>query len=178
MNDCDADVVAARGGDEAARDRLLRELWPRAFRLALSIAGDRATAEDAAQDALVLVAARLSTLRDPRAYPLWAARIVVNAARTALRRRPRDRDLDLTDRTEPFDETAARRVDVLRALAALPDWLRVPLVLRYVDGLTSREIGTALGAPAATIRFRLALGRRRLASALGDVDVAAKEEYA
>jgi RNA polymerase sigma-70 factor, ECF subfamily len=177
VTDPHADVQAARAGDRAALDRLLAALWPRAFRLAAGITQHAATAEDAAQDALVLVAARLPALRDPAAYPAWSTRIAVNAAATALRRRAAHASLVDDGRAAPgFEDALADRLDVLRALGTLPLWLRVPLVLRYVDGLSSREIGLALNAPAATIRFRLALGRRRLAAALGAGRVS--EEFA
>lgn len=172
-----ADVRAARDGDAAARERLLEDLWPRAFRLAVAILGDRTEAEDAAQDALVAVATRLRDLHDPAAFPLWSTRIVVNAARTALRRRRR-RSEPAGVTAPPFDELSSQRLDVLAALAALPDWLRVPVVLRYVEELNSREIGAALGAPPATIRFRLALARRRLAAALRDPAAQGRKEFA
>jgi RNA polymerase sigma-70 factor (ECF subfamily) len=179
VTDYVADVLAARGGDPDARDRLLAALWPRAYRLAASLLEDRDRdrAEDAAQDALVIVGTRLRTLNDPVAYPAWSARIVVNAVRTAMRRAARERRPLSAGTPPPFEDGSAARLDMLAALAALPRWLRVPLVLRYVDGLTSREIGTALGAPAATIRFRLALGRRRLAALLDATAPAAREEY-
>ena len=180
MTTTEADVRAARAGDPAARNRLLEALWPRAFRLAVSILGERAAAEDAAQDALVLVARRLDGLRDPASFPLWSTRIVVNAARDAARRRAAEhhRRSDVRESRPAFEDLTAERLDVLDALAALPSWLRVPLVLRYVEGLTSREIGAALGAPAATIRFRLALARRRLAASLVGRDHLTREEFA
>jgi RNA polymerase sigma-70 factor, ECF subfamily len=178
VTDCHADVLAARAGDTEARDRLLAALWPRAFRLAASIAGDPQLAEEAAQDALVLIAARIAALRDAEAYPAWSASIVVNAVRSARRRTPRTGPLPATIADGAFEDATAARLDVMAALAALPQWLRIPLVLRYVDGLTSREIGAALGAPSATIRFRLALGRRRLAALLSDPASPAQEEYA
>ena len=159
-------------------DRLLRAFWPRAFRLALGITRHRTMAEDAAQDALVLVASRLGTLRDPAAYPAWSTRIAVNAATAAVRRRPEHATLDEATAPASFDEGLADRIDVLRALETLPLWLRVPLVLRYVDDLSSREIGRVLGAPSATIRFRLVLGRRRLAAALHVGEVAVRENFA
>jgi RNA polymerase sigma-70 factor, ECF subfamily len=172
------DVRAAQGGDHAALDRLLRALWPRAFRLALGITRHAAAAEDAAQDALVLVAARLPSLRDPRAYPAWSTRIAINASIGTLRNGARHSVLGSVQAAPPFEDALAERLDVLRALGALPLWLRVPLVLRYVDGLTSREIGIALHAPAATIRFRLVLARRRFAIALGVPEAAVQENFA
>jgi len=173
----EADVRAARAGDEFARDRLLRALWPRAFRLAAGIVGERTAAEDAAQNALIVVATRLHELREPAAFSSWSARIVVNAARAVLRRRRNDPP----DRPVPsvaFEELSSQRLDVLAALATLPEWLRVPVVLRYVEDLTSREIGAVLGAPPGTIRFRLALARRRLAAALNDPAADCREEFA
>jgi RNA polymerase sigma-70 factor, ECF subfamily len=177
VTDYGADVLAARRGDPEARDRLLAALWPRAFRLAASLVSDRELAEEAAQDALVLVATRLDLLRDPAAYHAWSARIVVNAVRSALRRTGRERPVAAETAAASFEDQSAARLDVMRALAALPEWLRVPLVLRYVDDLSSREIGAALGAPSTTIRFRLALGRRRLAALLDDTAPVAREEY-
>jgi RNA polymerase sigma-70 factor (ECF subfamily) len=177
VTDQEADLRAARGGDPAAVERVLAALWPRAFRLAASIAGDRSIAEEAAQDALVLVATRLGTLRDTEAFAVWSARIVVNAARSALRRtRPPSRAVPSVV-SASFEDAAAERIDVLTALAALPAWLRVPLILRYAEGLSSAEIGVVLGAPAPTIRFRLALGRRRLAALLAAPTAAAQEEF-
>ena len=171
------DVRAAQAGDADARDRVLRAFWPRAYRLAYAVLGNRAAAEDAAQEALILAAARLNSLREPEAFDVWSARIVVNAARSAARRRRSERSLDGAHAVARFDDDAVVRLDVAQALAALPSWLREPVVLRYVEGFSSAQIGASLGAPAATIRFRLLLARRRLATALAD-RVRVAEEYA
>lgn len=173
----DPDVGLAKSGDPDALERLLRAYWPRAFRLALGITRHPSTAEDAAQDALVLVATRLGGLRDPAAYSAWSTRIAVNAATTAARRR-RDHATIEDAPVAAFEDKLAERIDVLRALGALPLWLRVPLVLRYVDGLSSREIGRVLGAPSATIRFRLIIARRRLAATLDGGNAAVLETFA
>jgi RNA polymerase sigma-70 factor (ECF subfamily) len=178
VSESDSDAGAAQRGDPAALDRLLRAFWPRAFRLALGITRHPATAEDAAQDALVLVAARVGSLRDPAAYPAWSTRIAVNAASAAVRRRRDHAALEDAPAVSCFEDVLADRIDVLRALGTLPLWLRVPLVLRYVDGLSSREIGRVLGAPSATIRFRLVLGRRRLAASLHVANETVRETFA
>jgi RNA polymerase sigma factor (sigma-70 family) len=162
------DVRAAQAGDADARDRLLRGVWPRAYRLAYAVLGDGALAEDAAQEALIRIDARLADLREAAAFRVWSARIAVNAARDAGRRRSVHASLDEAQGSERFDDRSALRIDLAAALDALPAWLREPVVLCYLEGFTSAEAGTALGAPAATIRFRLLLARRRLAAALGE----------
>ena len=75
-----------------------------------------------------------------------------------------------------YDEAAGRttsddpseRLDLEAAIARLPESLRLVLELHYFVGLTSREVGTALGIPAATVRFRLMIARRRLRPLLCD----------
>ncbi len=178
MIDQHADVLAARAGDSEALDRVLRAVWARACRIALGITQHAATAEDAAQETLVAIAQRLATIRDPAAFPAWSSRIAINAAIAALRRGNAEAALEDVYVAPGFEDPLASRLDVLCALGMLPLWLRVPLVLRYADGLSSREIGHVLHAPAATIRFRLVLGRRRLAAALDVPQHAARENFA
>lgn len=69
--------------------------------------------------------------------------------------------------TAAGDDPSAR-LDLEAAIGRLPDSLRLPLELHYFMGLNSREIATALGVPAATVRFRLMLARRRLRPLLCD----------
>jgi RNA polymerase sigma factor (sigma-70 family) len=171
------DVRAAQAGDGGARDRVLRAFWPRAYRLAYAVLHQRAAAEDAAQEALIRVDARLNDLRDADAFAVWSARIAVNAARDAFRRRRAHGALHEAEGAERFEDEAALRLDVSRALAALPAWLREPVILCYLEGFTSAQAGEALGVPAATIRFRLLLARRRLTALLVERS-RVSEEYA
>jgi len=53
----------------------------------------------------------------------------------------------------------------------LPESLRLALELHYFVGLTSNEVGVALGIPAASVRFRLMIARHRLRPLLGDSTV-------
>jgi RNA polymerase sigma-70 factor, ECF subfamily len=66
---------------------------------------------------------------------------------------------------------AAERVAVLRAaIDRLPEQQRTTLALTAAGGLTSTEIATALRVPAGTVRYRLAMARRALATALDNYD--------
>jgi RNA polymerase sigma-70 factor (ECF subfamily) len=66
--------------------------------------------------------------------------------------------------------SAERAAVVGAAIRRLPEPQRVTLALSAAGGLTSAEIGNALGIPPGTARYRLSLARRALASALGDYD--------
>jgi RNA polymerase sigma-70 factor (ECF subfamily) len=61
-------------------------------------------------------------------------------------------------------------MDVRSALFALPVRLRIPMVLHHYSDLSSKEIGHIVGAPSATIRFRLAQARRSMQRLLREND--------
>lgn len=162
---------AASNGEEGGHEALVRTLWPDAYRIAWSILGERGAAEDAAQASCAAICAQLSTLSDTRAFVAWAYRIVVSHARDLARSRSR---LQLRE-TLGYDEATAStsddpsvRLDLEAAISRLPESLRLVLELHYFIGLNSREVGTALGVPAATVRFRLMMARRRLRPLLCD----------
>ncbi|MDB5092932.1 MAG: polymerase subunit sigma-70 [Candidatus Eremiobacteraeota bacterium] len=163
---------AASNGDEGAHEALVRVLWPNAYRIAWSLLGERGAAEDAAQSACAAICAKLSTLSDTRAFVAWAYRIVVSHARDHARARSRLQRREALGYDEAMTgstrEDPSVRLDLEAAIGRLPEPLRLALELRYFVGLTSREVGTALGVPAATVRFRLMMARRRLRPLLCD----------
>jgi len=163
---------AASNGAEGAHEALVRALWPDAYRIAWSILGERGAAEDAAQAACAAICAKLSTLSDTGAFVAWAYRIVVSHARDLARARSRLQQRE----TLGYDEVTGGssgddpsvHLDLEAAIGRLPESLRLVLELHYFVGLNSREVGTALGIPAATVRFRLMMARRRLRPLLCD----------
>jgi RNA polymerase sigma-70 factor (ECF subfamily) len=163
---------AASSGDERDYAALVRALWPNAYRIAWSILGERGAAEDAAQAACAAICAKLQTLSDVRAFPGWAYRIIVSHARDHARARARLQRRE-TVGYEAATGAATRddpsaRLDLEAAIGTLPEALRLALELHYFVGLTSSEVGRALGVPAATVRFRLMIARHRLRPLLSD----------
>ncbi len=161
-----ADLVdAARTGGRDEIELLLSTVWPDAFRLARAIVGEDQPAEDAAQEACIAVCRTIGSLRSAAAFRTWFYRIVVREAAELKRRR---------SRTEPAaeppaiarDETSS--IDVWRALSVLPQKLREVVVLHYFEDLSSREIGSVLGIPEGTVRFRLMIAKQRLRPLLGE----------
>jgi RNA polymerase sigma factor (sigma-70 family) len=165
-------------GDPEASRAFVRRYAPRAIGLANQLVGDRATAEDVAQEAL-LRAWRHAATFDPRrgSVSTWLLAIVRNLSIDTLRLR----------RPEPFDPDAlplARAVtalsaaseaernddaDQLRAaLRDVPLEQRRALVLAYA-GLTASEVAAAEHIPLGTAKTRIRIGLRRLRrSYLGD----------
>jgi RNA polymerase sigma factor (sigma-70 family) len=151
--------------DRGELDRLLTEAWPQAYRIAFGILHDRQAAEDAAQDACALAARKLSTLNDTTVFRSWMYKIVVNRAISLGRqRRPAD-VLEAADERGVVNDPT-ERLDLYRALAALPLRQRAAVILHYYVGLNSAEIADACGFPPGSVRFQLMLARRALRKAL------------
>ena len=155
-------IEAARSGDAPQIEALLEIMWPDAYRLARAIIGEDQPAQDAAQEACIILYRTIASLRSATAFRTWFYRIVVREASELRRRRLRAEEIDIK---HAADQTAA--LDVWRALASLPQHLREVVVLRYFEDLSSREIAQVLRIPDGTVRFRLMIARRRLRPLLG-----------
>lgn len=160
-------IEAARGGGAAEVERLLEAVWVDAYRVALAIVAQRQTAEDVAQDACVIMFRSIASLRNPDAFRTWFYRIVV---REALRQKKLQAAASALLADAGHSEDHAASIDLWRALGALSNDHRSAIVLHYFESLTSREIGTILGVPEATVRFRLMTARRKLAPLLRESD--------
>ena len=156
-------------------ERWLATSYASAYRTACLILHNSADAEEAVQDAFLRVwRFRASVPAGDGARP-WLYRVLVNACCSKMRhdagRRTHTLAGDVPDdvpSAEPLPETAASQAEtaeaVRQALAALPEHLRVPVVLRYYAGLSEREIATAIRRRPGTVKSRLHEARRRLSA--------------
>lgn len=158
-------VSAAVGGEESAAERLVAAVWLACFRLAASLIGDCALAQDAAQEACVIIHRKVRSVRSADAFDAWVYRVVTRES-SRVRRRFQSAQAPAYDTGFTADTTAA--MDVWRALADLPAPLRDVTVLFYFDDLKTEEIARILVIPHATVRTRLARARERLRLTLGD----------
>jgi RNA polymerase sigma-70 factor (ECF subfamily) len=126
---------------------------------------DEATADDVSQEVWQIIEREISSLREVKAFLGWLARITENAATAAFKCGNRETALrkGLSERrpamVEPPPESAMMleesHMAVLQALRALPEDYRIPVVMRYYEGMTAREIAEVLDAPIGTILSRL-----------------------
>lgn len=161
-------VAAAIRGDKAALDGLITAIWPPCYRLAVSLIGDRALAQDAAQESCAIVYRKISTVRSADGFDSWLYRIVARES-SRVRKRYQGVGTASYDVGCTVDSTAG--LDIWRALAQLSPPLRDVTVLFYFDDLKTEEIAAALGIAHATVRTRLARSRERLRALLGDYDL-------
>ncbi|SFT77558.1 RNA polymerase sigma factor [Sedimentitalea nanhaiensis] len=167
-------VLFANGEQDAARTLTWR-LAPRAFGVAFRVLGDRAEAEDVAQEAMMRLwrmapdwqpgTARVST---------WLYRVVLNLCLDVKRRR-RGGMARLDDVPEPADPQPAAvermqqglRMDALqRALMQLPERQRQAVVLRHLEELSNPRIGEIMDISTEAVESLTARGKRALGRAL------------
>lgn len=155
---------------DGAREALARRALTLALRTATALLRSPDEARDVAQDVAVIALARHGQLRDPERFDAWVHRIAVRESyrvlRASERRRHRERPLDdetagaLTASATDHDAHLTAR----QALEGLPPRERIALTLRYVHGLSDRQIADAMRCRPGTVGSLLSRGRDRLRS--------------
>ena len=146
--------------DERAFGRLYDEHTPYLYRLALRLTGgDAPLAEDCVHDAWIRAVTRWATFEGRSSLRTWLGGFVVNRVRESWRT-PVDESLpEVLPADDPYLLAAADRVDLERAIAALPPGYRAVLVLHDVEGWTHEQIGERLGLAPGTSKSQLSRAR-------------------
>lgn len=175
--DPDYPAVLAAQADRAAFEVLYRRYLDRVYGYAFYQLGDHHDAEDATERTFMAALRALGTFTDEGAsFRAWLFRIAHNTIANARRSRVRRSAAPLHPSIDPPAPNAdpaglVARADELRrvldAVADLPDDRRQVVLLRFVDGLTSREIGQVLDRSEGAARVLLHRALRDLAARLG-----------
>ena len=169
-----ADVRTAQV-DRAAFGVLYRRYLDRVYGYSFYLLGDHHDAEDATERTFLAALGAIGGFRDQGAtFRSWLFRIAHNQVANVLRSRSRRTaaPLDLVDEPiAPDDPAAAAAASedarrVRRAMATLPEDRRQVLVLRFVDGLSAREIAAVLERSEGAVRVLQHRALRELGSVL------------
>lgn len=170
----EVEVETYEPGSEADFERLYRNTYRRILGTLITLLGDRAAAEDCAQDTFERAYKGWSSWRPDAPVEAWLHRIAINVA-VSDRRRERLRGVGevikrLGRPASPPDPAAfAERSDLVNAIRKLPTKQAAALVLRHYHGYSNREIASALGVPEQTVASRLGAARKELQVTLGDL---------
>ena len=167
----DLEALAARaaGGDQQALHQLLIEIQPRVRRICGRMLLYPEDAEEAAQDALLLVSTRLHTFAGRSRFTTWLHAVASNSARStyrSLKRRSAERPTEeLPTAADPRTTSviAGSRLDFLDALETLGvdhPALVEPLLLRDVQELEYADIAALLDIPVGTVKSRIHSARQ------------------
>ncbi|QDV35107.1 sigma-70 family RNA polymerase sigma factor [Tautonia plasticadhaerens] len=166
---------------EAAFASLVERHGPMVLRISRRLLPDPNDAEDVAQAAFLLLARRAGAIRRRDSVASWLHGVTLRVSKKArssasrrrlLERRAVEHSPRPPSAPEPGDALESRWADLHAELDRLPDALRAPLVLCYLEGRTNEQAADALRVPLRTLRRRLAQGRDRLRSRLCRADAA------
>src|SRR5919106_3416611 len=174
-------VAAAREGDRAAFDELVRRTYVDTYTLAVRLTGNEEDARDVVQEAYLRAWKGIRRFRGDAQFSTWMYRITANAAATLVQKRRRRRVESLETVDEPIEasleaqpqaavEAGVGMEALARAVEALPPKLRAIVVLKDVYGLPHEAIAEELGISVAAAKVRLHRGRKRLRELLDEYE--------
>ena len=129
------------------------------FRVAWSILRNRTDVQDALQDAALKAWEKRDSLRKQQYFRTWITRILINVCYDIQRKH---RSVVPLEKVPVQLPASAPDPGLAAALNALPDKLRLPLVLCYSEGMSYEEAADVLRIPASTLRGRLRRGKDEL----------------
>ena len=168
-------------GDESAIERLIRQYELGVFRLALSIVGDEAEANEVTQETFISALRGLRNYQEQRSFKAWLFTIALNHSRSHLRKRKVLEKLKasatllfrLDERRQTLPEEMViqnqKEAVLWHELNKLDERHRLVVILRYFQELSTAEIAEVLNIHEGTVHSRLHTARERLRSALFDL---------
>jgi RNA polymerase sigma-70 factor (ECF subfamily) len=174
-------VERVRGGEVALYEIVMRRYNQRVYRVARSILGDDAEAEDVMQDAYVRAYQHLHQFSSQAKFSTWLTKIAVYEALGRARRRARSEDIEsiaetklhnmtrLTEATRDPERQAydrELRFALEHAISGLPEHYRSVFVLRAVEGLGVAETAACLGVGVETVKTRFHRARKLMRNEL------------
>jgi RNA polymerase sigma-70 factor, ECF subfamily len=165
--DRSSEIAAAKAGDLAAFEQLMRRHERLVLVTALRLLGSLADAQDASQEVFLKLYRSLAKVEAQGNISGWLYRVTVNASHDLRRRRPaaavpmEDAGELASGEADPQEQTAElERRRVLRmSLRTLSEKERAALVLRDLEGLSTGEVARVLGSSEATVRSQICKAR-------------------
>jgi RNA polymerase sigma-70 factor (ECF subfamily) len=182
-------VKAAAVGDRSAMEQLLVRAQEVAYRFSLLLCGHPEDAEDVMQDALLETYRHVGHISEPHAFRAWLYTTVKNACLMKRRRRAGEPShfvsledgietiggpvrVDVVDPSRPMDQQLIDEwMDerLRHALQHLPPSHRMVIVLREIEGLSTKEVATITGVSEANVKTRLHRARLMLRKRLEQI---------
>jgi RNA polymerase sigma-70 factor (ECF subfamily) len=170
-------LKVAQSRDIEAFRKLYDLYGPRVKAYMMRQGADATTAEDLAQETLMVVWRKAELYSDEKgSATTWIFTIARNLRIDRLRREvawqplPENRDEEPSNDPDPETELShrQRREKVQAAMAALPQDQSEVVVLSYIEGLSHSEIAERLGLPLGTVKSRMRLAYQKIKEAIGD----------
>jgi RNA polymerase sigma-70 factor (ECF subfamily) len=177
VEDPDGELVRkVQDGHRSSFNQLVLKYRNRVLGIAARMLGDRAEAEDLAQDVFVKAYHALGDFKGEALFSTWLYRITANSCLNHRKKQTRERRLtEVVDDLEPLRcdpssnphnvlERKQLTAELEKAIGGLPEDQRMVLVLRDIEGLSYEEIAACLALELGTVRSRLHRARLEVKS--------------
>jgi RNA polymerase sigma-70 factor (ECF subfamily) len=157
-------IAAARTGDLAAFELLMRQYERLVLATALRLLGNLEDAQDASQEVFLKLYRNLKKLENADHIPAWLYRVTVNVCHDIGRKRKPVASVDEAEplaAADPPDDNDRRRALML-SLRRLSAHERAAVVLRDLEGLSTVEVARILGSSEATVRSQISQARAKM----------------
>jgi len=178
METTEQEILArAKSGDEAAFRTIIEKYENRIAATITGILGSVADVDDIGQETFVRFYRSIHRFRGDSSIGTYLTRIAINLSLNELKRRKRSERLRPEDMPDPppgsrsgdGDRAVDARVVVQRGLRMLDPKFRTVIVLRLMDGYSTRETADLLRLPLGTVLSRLARGQARMKEILEEI---------
>ncbi len=168
-------IVACQHGDREAFSLLFARHKDKVYSIALHFSGNEATAHDIAQQVFLKLMTNIQQFNFQAEFSTWLYRMVANACFDEQRRwrkfLPFGDESEIRQlRSRENIEANYSRVElsgaVQAAIATLKPKLRMPILLKYIEGMSYEEIAQVLDCSMGTVASRLNRGHKALAEKL------------
>ena len=176
-------IEACQQGDRDAFQVLFETYKDKVFSIAVySSGGDRTLAEDVTQQVFLKLFTAIRQFRGDSEFTTWLYRLVVNACLDERRKRKRWLPWDSTQTTVAMSNLSEKKPQerqyarlevaeaVRHAIEELKPKFRLPILLKYIEGLSYEEIAEVMGCSKGTVASRLNRGHSQLAKRLSHLN--------
>lgn len=166
-------IQQAKEGNHHAFRLLMDRHIKQAYAIACRFIGNHDTAEDITQEAFVKVHAGLASFRGDAEFSTWVHRIVVNIALTRKRldknrteRHVSIESIQIAAATDDEFHMREQQAHVERALHELPTLQRAVVILRHLNGLSTKQVSAILQCSEGTVKTHLFRGLKKMRTKL------------
>jgi RNA polymerase sigma-70 factor (ECF subfamily) len=168
-------IAQIKEGHDGAFRLLVQRHMKQAYNVAFGFVSDHDDAEDVAQEAFVRVYQSIGSFRGDAVFSTWLYKIVMNLSLNKIRQRKSraHREVELTDRVIEATPDQGHlehetRFRLERALHELPTLQRATVILRHINGLSTKQVSGILACSEGTVKTHLFRGLKRMRAVLAE----------
>jgi RNA polymerase sigma-70 factor (ECF subfamily) len=161
-------IELIKKGDEAAARKLIMKHKDKVKNLIFITIGNSIESDDISQEVFISAFKYLNNFRGDSAFSTWLYRIAINKCKDYVRKNRFRNKIELNKQNIPYSRNSdendfgSKREILRRIINKLPETLKIPLILRDVEGLSYKEIAELLNMELSAVKSRIFRARETL----------------